>query len=238
MGVPRGLDIGMSGDLDLGRGQHRRLVPGARQGGEVDRLDPPAVVLEDAPERRRALDVAGQADRGRVEVGGDRDLGLLEARQDRRDGQVVAEGLAAPPVDVADGGADLGVGVGVDVFLEEVDEPAVALEDGQDPEVGAAVGALLEQALDSAREVRLGPALPERDEAEDEGIQGCSPEPPDWARRGRIISKTTQSRPEPSVTGRPVEANHPETCPGPFQGHWWFEDTPTPTLPRKGGGPE
>ena len=37
--------------------------------GQVDGLDPPAVVLEDALERGRAVDVADQADRGRVEVG-------------------------------------------------------------------------------------------------------------------------------------------------------------------------
>ena len=40
------------------------------QDGQVDRLDPPAVMLEHALERRRAVDVADQADRGRVEVGG------------------------------------------------------------------------------------------------------------------------------------------------------------------------
>ena len=43
------------------------------------------------------------------------------------------ERLAAAPVDVADGGADLGVGVGVDVLFEEVDQPAVALQDGERP---------------------------------------------------------------------------------------------------------
>ena len=94
-------------------------------------------MLEHAPERRRALDVAGQADRGRVEVGGDGHRCVLGPPQDRLDRQVVVERLAAAAVDVADGGADLGVGVGVDVLLEEVDQPAVALEDGEDAEVGA-----------------------------------------------------------------------------------------------------
>ena len=45
-------------------------------------------------------------------------------------------------MDVAHGRADLGVGVAVDVFLQEVDEPAVALEDGQDAEIGTGQGGL------------------------------------------------------------------------------------------------
>ena len=43
----------------------------------MDRLDAPAVVLEHPLERRRAVDVADQADRGRVEVGRDGDPLLL-----------------------------------------------------------------------------------------------------------------------------------------------------------------
>ena len=35
----------------------------------MHRPDPPAVMLEDALERRRPVDVADQADRGRVEIG-------------------------------------------------------------------------------------------------------------------------------------------------------------------------
>ena len=61
-------------------------------------------------------------------------LGRVDDRLDR---QVVVQRLAAAAMDVADGGADLGVGVGVDVLLEEVDQPAVALQDRQDPQVGA-----------------------------------------------------------------------------------------------------
>ena len=94
-------------------------------------------MLEDALERGRAVDVADQADRGRVEVGRDRDPLFLGGVDDRLDRQVIVQRLAAAAVDVADGRADLGVGVGVDVFLEEVDQPAVALQDRQHPQVGA-----------------------------------------------------------------------------------------------------
>ena len=68
--------------------------------------------------------------------------------------------LAAAAVDVADRGADLGVAVGVDVLLEEVDEPAVALQDGEDAQVraGRRPG---EEGLDPRREIRLGEDSPE-----------------------------------------------------------------------------
>ncbi len=45
--------------------------------------------------------------------------------------------LAAASVDVANGRADLGVGVAVDLFLEEIDQAAVALQDRQHTQVGA-----------------------------------------------------------------------------------------------------
>jgi hypothetical protein len=45
--------------------------------------------------------------------------------------------LPATSVDVANGGANLGVGVAVDLFLEEVDQAPVALQDGQNTQVRA-----------------------------------------------------------------------------------------------------
>ena len=83
----------------------------------MDRADPPAVMFEDSLERRLAVDVADQADGRGVEVGGDLDLLFLGCADDRLDGQVIVQRLAAAAVDVADRRADLGVGVGVDVFL-------------------------------------------------------------------------------------------------------------------------
>ena len=45
--------------------------------------------------------------------------------------------LAATPMDVAHRGADLRVAVGVDILFQEIDQPAVALQDRQHAQVGA-----------------------------------------------------------------------------------------------------
>ena len=78
-------------------------------------------------------------------------------------------------MDVPHRGADLGVGVGVDVFLEEVDQPAVALEDRQDAEVGAG-RRRLEQRLDPRGERGVGQGPPECSEGQPETIQRSSPQ--------------------------------------------------------------
>ena len=74
-------------------------------------------------------------------------------------------------MDVADRGADLGVAVRIDVFLEEVDQPAVALEDREDPQVrsGRRPG---EERLDPCREIGLGQDSPESLEGQPESVQG------------------------------------------------------------------
>ncbi len=85
--------------------------PRHRQQGQVDGLHPPAMMLEHPLERRRAVDVADQADRRRVEIGGNGHALLLGRVDDRLDRQVIVQRLAASPVDVPDGRADLRVAV-------------------------------------------------------------------------------------------------------------------------------
>ena len=103
----------------------------------MHRAHAPAVMLEDALEWRRAVDVTDQPDRRRIEVAGDGHALLLGGVDDRLDRQVIVQGLSATSMDVADRGPDLRVGVRVDVLFQEVNEAAVALQDGQDAEIGA-----------------------------------------------------------------------------------------------------
>src|SRR4051812_47071188 len=62
--------------------------------------------------------------------------GALFLGADRRYRRVRVEGLAAPLVDDAGHGADLHVGEGGNLLLEEIDEAAVALEQGEELEGG------------------------------------------------------------------------------------------------------
>ena len=121
-------------------------------------------------ERRRTIDVADQADRRRVEIVGDRHALLFRGVDDRLDRQVIVQRLATSAMDVPDRRTDLRIVVGVDVFLEEVDEPAIALQDRQDPQVGPG-RRLREQRLDPRREVRFREDPPERPECQDKSIQ-------------------------------------------------------------------
>ena len=91
-------------------------------------------------ERGRPVHVASQPDRGRIEVGGDGHPIFLGRVQHGLNFEVFVERLAAAAVNVADGGADLGFGVGVNVLFEKVDQAAVSLQDGEHPEVGAGGG--------------------------------------------------------------------------------------------------
>ena len=123
--------------------------------------DPPAMMLEHALKRRRPVDVADQANRGRVEIGGNRDPLFLGAADDGLDRQIIVQRLAAAPVYIADGGADLAIGVTVDLFLEEVDKSPIALKDRQNTQVGPGRGTR-EKRLDPRREVGVGQGKPER----------------------------------------------------------------------------
>jgi hypothetical protein len=60
---------------------------------------------------------------------------------------VLVEDLATPAVDVARGGADVGVGEPVERLAQEVDQPALALEQGEHRERALAVHQLRVLAL-------------------------------------------------------------------------------------------
>ena len=67
--------------ISTSAGESTELVARHRQQRQVDAADTPAVVLEHALKWRRPVDVADQADRGRVEIG--RDLSRALPRQPR-----------------------------------------------------------------------------------------------------------------------------------------------------------
>ena len=96
----------------------------------------PAVMFENSMERRLAIDVAEKANRGRVKIAGHMHLSFFGRVDDRFDTEVIMQRLAAASVDIADRGADLGVAVAVDVFLEKVDKTSVPLQDRENPQVG------------------------------------------------------------------------------------------------------
>src|SRR5262249_54205795 len=123
------------GDLDLGRREHRRVVSRHRQHWKLYRADSPAVVLQNTMKRRIALHVANKPDRSRVEIGGDRHRLFFGSLDDMRDRQVIAKRLPTAAVNVAHGRANLSIAIAVDFFLEEVNQAAVALEDGEDAQV-------------------------------------------------------------------------------------------------------
>ena len=94
------------------------------------------MVLEGAAEGGLAGDVAGEADAAGVEADGHGDGVAFGAGEGGLEDEVLLEDFAAAGVDDARGGADVGVGIGGDVFLEEVDEAAFALEEGEEGEGG------------------------------------------------------------------------------------------------------
>jgi hypothetical protein len=136
----------------------------------MNRANPPAMVLEHTFERRRAGDVANQADRRGVEINRDRDARFLSSLDDRGDRQVIAQRLATASVNVPDGGTDLGVAIAVDFLLQKVDEPPVALKYRKDSEIRAC-GNFREERLDPRREVKIGEETPEGPEGQSDSIQ-------------------------------------------------------------------
>ena len=97
----------------------------------MDGPHPPAVMLENPLKWGRAVDVANQPDGCRIEVGGNRHTLLLGRVDDRLDREIVMERLAASPVNVSHGGANLRVAVTIDDLFQKIDQTTIALQDRQ-----------------------------------------------------------------------------------------------------------
>ena len=106
---------------------------GSPSGGSVDSRDAPAAVQQRAAERRPRRHVADEVERRR-----DRwpilptviDFAFATG-QNRLERDVALEHAPAARVHVTDGGADLRVAVGGEIFHHEIDQPPVALQEGQ-----------------------------------------------------------------------------------------------------------
>src|SRR5918996_2048919 len=99
--------------------------------GKADGRRHPPMVAEGTPKRGLARDVAGEANALRVEAIRNGDRTSFWIADHRLEREVLAHHLAAPLMHHSRGRADLGIGKRGDVFLEEVDEPALALEHGE-----------------------------------------------------------------------------------------------------------
>jgi hypothetical protein len=128
------------------------------------------MMLENAFKRRRAGDVAHQADRRGVEISRDRDALVLSALDNRRDCKVIAKGLATASVNVTDSGTDLGVGIAVDFLFQKVDKAPVTLKHREYSEIRARRG-LREKRLDTRREIEIRENTPEGPEGQSDSVQ-------------------------------------------------------------------
>ena len=111
----------------------------------------PALVLEPAFVGRLAGDVAYEPEAVGVVVFGDVDFRAFGFVFDGLECEESIKGCAAVTVKIADGRADLGVGIGGDRFFQEVDQAAFALEDAEEGDGFAASGAFLFRARDGWR---------------------------------------------------------------------------------------
>ncbi len=128
-------------DFHFGGGEDGRGLRGGER-GEVDFHGAPAFVAEDAAgDFAVGGDVAEELDGGGV-GGVELGEGAFDGVDDGGEFEVAEEGFAGLAVEIADGGADLIVGVGGDVFHKEVDEAGVALEDAEDLERAVGGGEL------------------------------------------------------------------------------------------------
>ena len=91
----------------------------------------PAPVAEAAGEGRLADHVAGDAHRGGVETFRQGDAATFVFSAQGLDAEVLAQHLAATFVDHTGGGADVGIRIRLHIFLDELDEAGVALQQAE-----------------------------------------------------------------------------------------------------------
>ena len=99
----------LSGEFDFGGGDD--LPPGCGQRRQLHAIDDPAPVIQDAPEWRRARDVANQLDTRRIRPTVDRDVRPLLRVERWHERHVPLQRLTAAGVHAANSGTDLLVAV-------------------------------------------------------------------------------------------------------------------------------
>ncbi len=100
----------------------------------------PALVLQRAGERRLADHVAGDAHGGGVEAGRQGQAAAFGFGAHGFEIERVLQHLARAAVQQARGAAHVGIGIGADVFLQEIDEARFALQQGEQLQGGIDVG--------------------------------------------------------------------------------------------------
>jgi hypothetical protein len=139
----------------------------------MDSTNAPAVVLQDSSEWGFAVDIADEANGCRVEISGNLDLILLGGADDWFYGQVIMQRLTAPAVDIANCSTDLSIAVGINVFLQEVDQSAISLQYGEDSQVRSGRGQR-KQGLYSSGEFCLGQDSPQSFDGKPDSVQRSS----------------------------------------------------------------
>src|SRR5687768_7104127 len=92
-----------------------------------------------AAKRRLALGLADQSDLRGIEPLGHRDFLVLGARHHRLEREVLLEHLATAAMHVTRGRADVAIGEAIEWLAQEINEPALALEQGEQGECAVAV---------------------------------------------------------------------------------------------------
>jgi hypothetical protein len=73
-------------------------------------------------------------------------------------------------MDVADGGTDHLVIIGVDIFEQKIDQAPIPLENGQDAEIGP-LRRLVENRFQARGEIRVGERIPKGSKGKDKAVQ-------------------------------------------------------------------